>query len=637
MNETQVSHAHISHAHDRPRAYRVLVVEDEGLIAHDIARRLEAQGHEVLGPASTAEEALALAPGAEIVLMDIRIDGARDGIDAALEIRARHHLPVIFLTAHADRATLERAKQAGPFGYIVKPLGPASLQTGIEMAIAKHRVDRLLEEREAWLRAVVGSIAEAAIVVDPDGRVRLLNGAAEKLTGWTQTEAEGQPLQTVARFANPGAESDFDSIPLALLRGGPVAFGRDARMLSRDGREIDVDGFAAPVRASGELLGAVLTFRDASARHWEERQLRQAQRLEAAGRLAANAACEYSTLIDTIRRQNEVLLRQFGGLSGAREALESIHRAALAATEMTRRLEAFGTRQVGQPEAIPVNGLLRRMSRLIESASGGRVRLAMRPSPGAGRVRADAAQMESAILGLIAHACRMTPEGGHVLIDTANVELPHAGRPVSYVVLGITYTGVEAEIDRLFDPASTEVSSLALAQVHWLAAESGGYVSARAIHSANGGGTRIELLLPRLGDQALITGGDGQLASALEAATILLVEHNDAVRAEIHNFFEAAGHNLIEAADTQEAVALGEMHQEGLDLVIAPEAHASEIARRLHGFHPGLRALSVVETQGAVERLAPNQIRRPFTERELLEKVSGLLEQRAEEASPAAV
>ncbi len=193
--------------HPEPsRAYRVLVVEDEGLIAHDIARRLEALGHEVLGPASTAEEALALAPGAEIVLMDIRIDGQRDGIDTALEIRARHHLPVIFLTAHADRATLERAKQAGPFGYIVKPLGPASLQTGIEMAIAKHRVERLLEEREAWLRAVLASIADAAVVAGAEGRVRLLNRAAERFTGWTQAEAEGQPVHKIVRLSRFGGE-----------------------------------------------------------------------------------------------------------------------------------------------------------------------------------------------------------------------------------------------------------------------------------------------------------------------------------------------------------------------------------------------------------------------------------------------
>src|SRR5260370_11926497 len=107
------------------KSYRVLIVEDEGLIAADIARRLETQGHTVVGTASTAEEALEQAGEAQVVLMDIRLDGPRDGIDAALDIRARHHIPVIFLTAHADRTTLDRAELASPFGYIVKPLSPA--------------------------------------------------------------------------------------------------------------------------------------------------------------------------------------------------------------------------------------------------------------------------------------------------------------------------------------------------------------------------------------------------------------------------------------------------------------------------------------------------------------------------------
>src|SRR5690242_601635 len=95
-------------------SYKVLVVEDEGLIAHDIATRLEALGHHVVGTVATAEEAVDQAAGADLVLMDIRIDGQRDGIDAAREVRARHHVPVVFLTAHADRATLERAKAADP-------------------------------------------------------------------------------------------------------------------------------------------------------------------------------------------------------------------------------------------------------------------------------------------------------------------------------------------------------------------------------------------------------------------------------------------------------------------------------------------------------------------------------------------
>jgi two-component system cell cycle sensor histidine kinase/response regulator CckA len=618
-------------AHPEPsRSYRVLVVEDEGLIAHDIARRLEVLGHEVVGPASTAEEALDLASGAEVVLMDIRIDGQRDGIEAAQEIRTRHHLPVLFLTAHADRATLDRAKLAGPFGYIVKPLGPAALQTGIEMAIAKHRVERLLEEREAWLRAILASIADAAVVATAEGRVRLLNPAAERFTGWTQAEAEGQPVYKVVRLSlgpvenEPGAreagESPFDPIPIALLRDAPVEFDRRARLLSRDGREIEVDGFVAPVRTAEDILGVVLTFRDASAHRWEERQLRQAHRLEAAGKLAAGAAGEYTTLIAIIRKQNELLLRQFGDYSAAREPLDEIHRAAAAADEITRRLEAFGTRQVWQPETLSVNGLLRRMARLIESAAGSRIRVALRPSPGAGQVKAVVAQMESAILNLVTHACEVMPQGGQLLIDTARVDLPHAPHAEPYVVLAITYSAAEPEIERLFDPASAGGSGLALAQVHWLAAECGGYVSAR---SNLNGGSRIELLIPRLADQTLLAGAGGV------AASILLVEPRESVRLELHNFFETAGYNLIEASDAEEAVALGEVHEGSLDLLIAAGAQAGELLTHLRGFHPSLQALSVVE-EAARE---PSEIRSPFTQQELLGKAASMLSQRAAGAS----
>ena len=159
-----------------------------------------------------------------------------------------------------------------------------------------------------------------------------------------------------------------------------------------------------------------------------------------------------------------------------------------------------------------MNGVLRRMAPLIEAAAGDRIQAAIRPSPGAGKVRADAAQLESAILNLVSHACNvMAGSGpglsnqtgaaalnktGQLLIDTARVDLPHGGRAASYVLLSVTYSAAEPDIERLFDPSSTDGSSLAMAQVHWLAAKSGGYVSAR---SGPNGGSRIELLLPRPG------------------------------------------------------------------------------------------------------------------------------------------
>ena len=184
------------------KSSRVLVVEDEGLIAHDIATRLEALGHKVVGTAGTAEEALEKAGDADIVLMDIRIDGPIDGVEAAARIRERFHLPVVFLTAHSDRHTLDRAKATGAFGYLVKPIAQASLGTAIEIALHKHRLERQLEEREALLRTTLAAVGDAVIVTDHTSRVLMLNSAAETLTGWTQAEAETQPLVRVTRLVD---------------------------------------------------------------------------------------------------------------------------------------------------------------------------------------------------------------------------------------------------------------------------------------------------------------------------------------------------------------------------------------------------------------------------------------------------
>ncbi len=601
------------------KSYKVLVVEDEGLIAHDIAKRLEVLGHTVEGPVSTAEEAISQASGADVVLMDIRIDGQRDGIDAALEIRARYHLPVIFLTAHADRSTLERAKQAGPFGYIVKPLGPASLHTAIEMAIAKHRVERLLEEREAWLRSTIACAADALLVANADGRVRLLNRAAEQLTGWTQTEAEGLSTAKVVRLIDAeSAEEDADPIPLVLLRDAPLELNPSTRLISRDGREMEIEGFLAPVRTSappGELLGVVMTFRDTSAKRWEERQLRQAQRLEAAGRLAATAANEYTQLIAVIRKHTEHLLRQFGEYASARSKLEEIQQASVAADQITRRLAALGTRQMCQPELFSLNGLLRRMARLIEAAAGQRIRVAIRPAAGAGQIRADVVQIESAIMSLVAHAGAVMPEGGQVLIETAAVDLPHAGRTTAYTLTAITYSAVEPDIDRLFDPGAATDAGLALSLVHSVVTECGGHLSAR---STPNGGSRIEMLIPRVSDRAVLPAPIEQPHSL---PTVLLVDERDAVRAEIHNFFESAGCNLLEAADAAEAMALVEIHEGALDLLIAEAAQAGAIMEGLRASHTPLKVLRIVE--GPENEAA--EIRRPFTRQALLNKVFAIL------------
>lgn len=584
------------------KSHKVLVVDDEGLIASDIASRLEALGHEVIGTAGTAEEAIEKAAGAEIVLMDIRLDGAADGIEAATAIRERYHIPVIFLSAFADKMTLERARAAEPFGYIVKPLPQATLNTSIEMAIYKHRMERNLAVREAWLSTTLGSVADAVIVTDPEGRITMLNRAAEIMTGWIQAEAQDQPVGKVLRIATQEQEGDAGELAaLAILRDASVILEPGNTLISRSGRELQIEGNVAPVKADGKPMGTVLTLRDVSARRWEERQLRQVQKLEATGRLAASVSTDYANLLAIVRHRAEQLMQQFGEYSPARRLVEEIREATIAAGQLNERLAAFGTRQVSQPEVISLNAMLRRMFSVIESVTGPTIEVSLRLNPATARVKTDVTQMEQAVMSVILHSCSRMMEGGRLLIETGNAEIPVHGRLTGYALLAVTHTGSEAEPERLFEPASAGEDAMAMSIVHAILTEHGGYISAQA---TAGGGCRFEILLPQSRGTALLPRPGEQ------APSILLVEHREKVRAQLHNFFEANGYNLLEAADEEEAAAIGEVHEGSIDLLIAEGPRAETLAPDLLAAHPGMAVLKVSG---------------PCAQQELLEQVQALL------------
>src|ERR1051325_9878103 len=150
---------------DAGRAPRVLIVEDERIIALDLRRMLRDSGYDAVGIAASAEEALALAAAErpDLVLMDIRIRGDIDGIATARLLQQSFRLPVIYISAHADDATIDRAKATNPFGYLLKPIKPAELKTAVEVTLHKHSLERRLRERERWLATTLGSLADAVV------------------------------------------------------------------------------------------------------------------------------------------------------------------------------------------------------------------------------------------------------------------------------------------------------------------------------------------------------------------------------------------------------------------------------------------------------------------------------------------
>jgi PAS domain S-box-containing protein len=245
-------------------APRILVVDDEIIIARDLESRLRNMGYEVVGIASSGVEAIGLAGEflPDLILMDIVLKGEMDGIEAAAEIRKRFRLPLIYVTAYTDDQTLARAQVTEPFGYIVKPFLEREVKANIEMALYRHRVERKLERIERWFSSTLEGVAEGVILADREFRVSLLNPVGETITAWPQELAAGRPLQEVFRLVDRNGRN----IDHTQVKEGPAVYlSEDTSLVDRGGTRIPVDCMTSGVRDPQNVLTGVITvFRDAT-------------------------------------------------------------------------------------------------------------------------------------------------------------------------------------------------------------------------------------------------------------------------------------------------------------------------------------------------------------------------------------
>jgi len=268
-----------SHGGGELDSRRILVVEDERIVARDLANTLTDLGYQVVATTATGEDAIekarALVPS--LVLMDIHLKGSIDGIQAAETITDERQIPVIYLSAHADPETLERAKCTGPFGYLVKPFRAIELRTAIEVALHKHLADSRVRQRERWLETTLGSIGDAVVATDRQRRVRLMNPVAEALTGWKQAEAQGKAVDEIVQFV---AEHDGAAVPSPIARAlehrRPATLGQEALLVTRTHDRIPVEESATPILTDdGELLGGVMVLRDLRERRQAQQEINQ--------------------------------------------------------------------------------------------------------------------------------------------------------------------------------------------------------------------------------------------------------------------------------------------------------------------------------------------------------------------------
>ena len=263
---------------------RILVVEDEGIVATDIQRCLEDGGFEVTGIATSMDDAIREASRScpDLVLMDIRIQGEADGIDAGDHLHRHFGLPIVYLTAHDDRDTMARAKRTEPMAFLIKPFKPAELTSTVEIALKRSSVEKEARERERSFLSAMDAIGDAVLTTDSQGRVRFMNRAAEELTGWGQDLALGCPATDVVQIVNEqeGSAERFRAL-LSFGSSPKTDSYNEYRVLARDGTYHWLTIKAMSIAGANDTSIRVVVMQDISRRKQSEQALqRQADLLD---------------------------------------------------------------------------------------------------------------------------------------------------------------------------------------------------------------------------------------------------------------------------------------------------------------------------------------------------------------------
>ena len=377
------------------------------------------------------------------------------------------------------------------------------------------------------------------------------------------------------------------------------------------------DGHVIVVRLSGRPVSGVeqpaeeleIIAEDITDRRQLEEQFRQAQKMEAVGRLAGGVAHDFNNLLMVINGYTEVLLEELKSGDAMYQKVQSIQQAADRAATLTRQLLAFSRKQLLELKVVDVNTVISDMERLLRPLIGENIGLITRLSPDAGRTRADAGQLEQVIMNLVVNAKDAMPEGGKITVQSSEVTVRQNFRehrfiqPGRYVVLSVSDTGhgMDKETQsRIFEPFFTtkekgKGTGLGLSTVYGIVKQSGGEI---VVESEPGRGAIFNIYLPRITDlthRAPTAQGERPVRAGTE--TILLVEDEIGVRHLVREMLHRLGYKIHEASSGADAVRIFAQHQNTIDLlltdVIMPQMSGRELAERLKALQPLLKVLYI--------------------------------------------
>ena len=511
-------------------------------------------------------------------------------------------------------------------------------------AAAREETIRRQLARETALKARFDDLfdrsSELMIVHDRRGRVSTINRSGEQVTGYLREEL---------RMLDPNwifGTSYLDAI-LQMLSEGPDSQPRSfrAEFVPRKGNPVPVEVHARVLVGDGEVVGVTAIARDLSERDRLEHELRQAQKMEAVGRLATGIAHDFNNLITVLLGYSDELIEEAAPNTTLHAAAVEVRRAADRASALTQQLLAFSRRQAAVAHAVDLNQVIGHMEDLIRRLIGPEIRLHIVLQPNLSTINADAQQIGQVMMNLVVNARDAMPSGGTLTIETADVELGHEHVdviPGPHVVVMVTDTGLGMTADvreRMFEPFFTTKdqgrgTGLGLSMVHAIVRQSAGHIS---IDSEPNQGTTFKVYFPRQADVSaapMPVSTNYSTVMVKGSGTVLLAEDDRAVRRLVVTELTRRGFAVIEAEDGAAALDLFRTQHDRIDVlvtdVVMPRMNGADLAKAAERIRPGLKILFI---SGHPERsgagLDPtgvtNLLMKPFTADTLAARIKELI------------
>ncbi|MEX2283923.1 MAG: response regulator [Gemmatimonadota bacterium] len=626
------------------KTLRVLMIEDRGDDALLVIRELTQRGgyrvtSDRVETADTMRAALTQNDW-DLVISDYSMPTFNAPAALALLRASGLDIPFIIVSGTVGEEVAVHALKAGAHDFLSKAnlsrLVPAVERELREAASRRERrnaEDRLRESTSA-MAALFGASPLAIIVIDGRGNVQRWNPAAERTFGWSASEVIGKPVP----FVPESTQGDYRNRLGRVMAGEPI-FAEEVERAHKDGRPLRLTISAAPLRdAQDQVSGVMMILADVTEQRRLEEQFRQAQKMEAVGRLAGGIAHDVNNVLTAITGYSTLLLADLAESDHRRGDIQEILNAAERAGSFTRQLLAFSRKQVVQPTVLDLNSLSTELEKLLRRVVTENIELVLELDPALPPVLADRGQIEQILINLVVNARDAMPKGGTISIRTCRLSLPD-GKPENellpagdWVTLELADTGVGIPpeyMERMFEPFFTtkEVgkgTGLGLSTVYGIVKQAGGHI--RVTSEVGRGSTFRIFLAPTTQIETPVRPAPVEARAAVDHAYILVVEDDAAIRSVIRRTLERANYR-VETVERPSAALKLLSRNPGIDFLLTdlmlPEMTGLELLDKVRELRPHLKALFISGYTEADVSGHPETplLEKPFTPWDLLRKL----------------